>query len=69
MGFTTEQTEILTLLDLIVNVISFSGSFFICVIYIRYIELRTFAFKLIFYLSIADIFVAIGSVIPSTGVS
>lgn len=47
------------------NGLSIFGCLFICVMYYKYIDLRTFLFKLVLILSILDIFSSIGFLLPT----
>ena len=46
--------------------LSTAGCCFVCMVYLYFRDIRSFAFKLVFYMSLADIFHAVGFFLPST---
>jgi len=54
MGITSEQEEFVQMLNIIISSVSLAGSLFIVWNYMFFKELQSFAFKLIFWMAIAD---------------
>lgn len=64
MGFSSEEQSIIQLSLIICNSISFVGSLGIILLFSTFKALRSFAFRLVFYMSIADSIRAIGFILP-----
>lgn len=52
-GLTPGQTQALTRINVGASALSFAGSFFIALCYVFFKDLRSFPFKLVFYLSLS----------------
>ncbi|OMJ74471.1 hypothetical protein SteCoe_26594 [Stentor coeruleus] len=65
MRLTDRERLVIYYFNSISNGFSILGCLFICCMYIKFIELRTFPFRLIFILSIFDIFSSIGYMLPT----
>jgi len=60
MGFTSQQDSVLTWLNFTFSLFSLLGSSFIMFMYWKFVELRNFAFKMVFWIAFSDFFYAIG---------
>ena len=67
MRYSAENDDIIRILIWAGNGLSLAGSLFIWIVYARFPGLRTFAFKLILYLSLSDIINSIAYFLPSDG--
>lgn len=65
MRLTDRQRLIIYYFNSVSNGFSICGCLFICGMYLKFTELRTFPFRLIFVLSIFDIFSSIGYMLPT----
>lgn len=65
MRLNDKERLIIYYFNCVSNGFSIIGCLFICIMYIKFSELRTFPFRLIFVLSIFDIFSSIGYMLPT----
>lgn len=68
--FTTEEAANLEHANFVTSLISFLGSLFIMLVYTQHRavkELRTFAFRLVFFTAVADFFLSIGGMLGDAG--
>ena len=63
MGFTSSEQDYITLSLRISNSFSLLGSIFLVIAYLFYKSLRSFAFKLVLYMSLADIIRSVGFIL------
>ena len=54
---------ILFIITILSNALSIMGSFFICICYLLFSEIKSFAFKLVFFLAIADFLLGLSRLI------
>ena len=59
--YSDEETKLISILSIISSILSLSGSLFICMMFILFSELRSFAFKVIFFLSFSDILLSVAA--------
>jgi len=59
MTFSDSENDTLVLLNVICSSLSFCGSLTIIVCYLYIVELRSFAFRLVFFVSLSDLFACI----------
>lgn len=64
-SFTDGQERSLRAAAITISSFSFIGSLFICICYLKFRDLRTFAFSLVFYMSISDAMAAIAQFLGS----
>ncbi|CAM6038639.1 unnamed protein product [Sphagnum compactum] len=66
-GLTPGQTQALTRINVGASAFSFAGSFFIALCYVFFKDLRSFPFKLVFYLSLSDMFCSLFNLLGNPG--
>jgi hypothetical protein len=66
-GLTPGQTQALTRINVGASALSFAGSFFIALCYVFFKDLRSFPFKLVFYLSLSDMFCSLFNLLGNPG--
>lgn len=63
MTFTDEQNAALSVINQVGGCLSLLGSSFIIICYLKFVNLRSFAFKLVCYMAIATFFLSIAAII------
>jgi len=66
-GFSSDDSRILTILSVFSSCFSFLGSSFIIFCYWKFIDLRSFAFRLVFLISISDLFNSTANILGDAG--
>ncbi|XP_024384343.1 G-protein coupled receptor 1 isoform X1 [Physcomitrium patens] len=66
-GLTPAQTGALTVINQCASALSFVGTFFIVMCYVLFKDLRSFAFKLVFYLSLSDMLASLFNMLGNPG--
>lgn len=65
MGFTSEEKELLYILNSVASGISIVGCAFIIIVYFKYKQLQIFHFRLVLYLSIIDLLHSVAFLLPT----
>eukprot|EP00271_Cylindrocystis_brebissonii_P006505 TRINITY_DN19282_c0_g1_i1.p1 TRINITY_DN19282_c0_g1~~TRINITY_DN19282_c0_g1_i1.p1 ORF type:complete len:328 (-),score=66.66 TRINITY_DN19282_c0_g1_i1:751-1734(-) len=66
-GLSWGQTRALTGINVVCSTLSFLGSFFIVLCFLTFKDLRKFSFKLVFYLSLADMLCSLFNILGDPG--
>lgn len=64
MGFSSHQTEAIWIIMCVCGALSALGSGFICMMYMSFPNLRGYSFRLVYYLSMADLLYSITYILP-----
>eukprot|EP00457_Paulinella_chromatophora_P006714 gb/GEZN01006733.1/.p1 GENE.gb/GEZN01006733.1/~~gb/GEZN01006733.1/.p1 ORF type:complete len:330 (-),score=36.45 gb/GEZN01006733.1/:576-1565(-) len=65
--FRDDESEVLEKLIVTMSILSFIGSIFIIACYNKFSEIRSFAFRLVFFVSVADMGTALGNFLGDAG--
>jgi hypothetical protein len=65
--YTNDEVHALTIMNMSVAGLSLLGSIFIISVYVKFTELRSFAFKLVFLMTVCDFFRGIGHLLGDGG--